>query len=66
MSILRWGHTVTPDRQPAPRPTHHVRESISSALSHIPHSLPEPHVRYPPLHPSYLESSRMSREMKHL
>lgn len=70
MSILPWGRTVAHDSQPVPEPAahppHHLRESLSSALAHIPHSLPEPHMHYPPLHPSYLESSRMSREMKHL
>jgi hypothetical protein len=45
---------------------HHVKDTVSAVMAHIPHSLPEPHVHYPPLHPSYLEDSRMSREAQHL
>lgn len=82
MSLLPWGRSVAAGLQPTPAPVpdaeqqamshsspthpHHLRLSISSALAHIPHSLPEPHVHYPPLHPSYLESSRLMREMTHL
>jgi hypothetical protein len=71
MSHLLRGRTATPESDtsaphpPAPH-SHHLRESIAGALSHIPHSLPEPHQHYPPPYPSYLESARMSREMGHL
>ena len=59
-SAAAMGATASHDRP------HRLAATISGALSHIPHSLPEPHQHYPPLHPSYLESARLSREMEHL
>lgn len=64
MSILLRGSAATTEHEKVH--DHHIRKSISTVLAHIPHSLPEPHVHYPPLHPAYLESSRMSREIQHL
>jgi hypothetical protein len=70
MSLLPWARAhasgLPPMPAPVTDPSHHLRATISSTLAHIPHSLPEPHTHYPPLHPSYLESARLSREMKHL
>ena len=60
MSHLPWGRKAT-----AQRPPHHLTQSIAAAWHHVPHSLPEPHQHYP-RYPSYLEASRMSREIEHL
>lgn len=49
-----------------PRHSRHLAGSVAAVWAHIPHSLPKPRPYYPPLHPSYLETSRMSREMDHL
>jgi len=64
MTHIWWGRTAK--AQPETVHRHPVKDSVSAVLAHIPHSLPEPHQHYPPLHPSYLESSRMSREAQHL
>lgn len=73
MSHLLRGRTATSITAPGTvteheqHQAHHLRASVAAALTHMPHlSLPEPHPHYPPLHPSYLESSRLSREMGHL
>ena len=65
MSHLPWGRKATPPPPKPPRHPHHLTETFAAAWHHVPHSLPEPHRHYPP-NPSYLESSRLSREIEHL
>lgn len=77
MTHLRWWQAATPDVESTPsaaeQPTATTaaglvaeQRRLRAALSHIPHSLPEPHQHYPPAHPGYLESARLAREMGHL
>jgi hypothetical protein len=68
MSLSLRGRTATTnlESEPPHPHSHHLGDAVAAVFSHVPHSLPAPHVHYPPVHPNYLETARLSREMEHL